>query len=321
MVLITLFVVRGAGGRHVPARAPVLHAVRRRARRVPGADALRLPVARRARPIIDIPFMAAIVWAGALEAARPRRGTVGLPAARRGGPAAPGGVDPVRRLLPLDELGRGLARALPLCGADRDRAAAAGPRRTSSSPATRCSRSPRRRTSPRSCERTKSGGDVLSALPAATCAAPSRRRSTSPACSGSRSRSGSSRCARSCRWCCSWRARSRSSRPGSAGLSVIVRYLLVPSVMMTLFAAVALGGWTMMPPRLAPAPRVGGGRRCGHGRSASPTRPCSPPSLERFNNELSFRGEQGRSLHRLLETGAVERGAALRRRCPSRRTS
>ena len=33
-----------------------------------------------------------------------------------------------------------------------------------------------------------------------------------------------------------------------------------------------------------------------------------PPSLERFNNELSFRGEQGRSLHRLLETGAVERG-------------
>ena len=33
-----------------------------------------------------------------------------------------------------------------------------------------------------------------------------------------------------------------------------------------------------------------------------------PPSLERFNNELSFRGEQGRSLHRLLETSAVERG-------------
>jgi hypothetical protein len=33
-----------------------------------------------------------------------------------------------------------------------------------------------------------------------------------------------------------------------------------------------------------------------------------PPSLERFNNELSFRGEQGRSLHRLLETDAVERG-------------
>ena len=32
-----------------------------------------------------------------------------------------------------------------------------------------------------------------------------------------------------------------------------------------------------------------------------------PPSLERFNNELSFRGEQGQSLHRLLETSAVER--------------
>ena len=46
-----------------------------------------------------------------------------------------------------------------------------------------------------------------------------------------------------------------------------------------------------------------------------------PPSLERFNNELSFRGEQGQSLHRLLETvgGRARRCAAAR--CRSRRTS
>ena len=84
------------------------------------------------RAYIDIPFMATIVWAGALEAARPRRGTVGLPAARRGRPAAPGGLDPVGRLLPVDELGRDWARAVPLRGADRDRPAAAGRRPTSS---------------------------------------------------------------------------------------------------------------------------------------------------------------------------------------------
>ena len=33
---------------------------------------------------------------------------------------------------------------------------------------------------------------------------------------------------------------------GIAGLSVIDRYLLVPSLMVMIFAAVALGGWTML---------------------------------------------------------------------------
>jgi hypothetical protein len=36
---------------------------------------------------------------------------------------------------------------------------------------------------------------------------------------------------------------------GLAGLSVIARYLLVPGVMMTIFAALAIGGFTMLPPR------------------------------------------------------------------------
>jgi hypothetical protein len=88
---------------------------------------------------------------------------------------------------------------------------------------------------------------------------------------------------------------------------VIVRYLLVPSVMMTLFAAVALGGWTMTPrgSRLRRAWALGAAVITVVGLAYTAVR---PPSLERFNNELSFRGEQGRSLHRLLETDTVARG-------------
>ena len=94
---------------------------------------------------------------------------------------------------------------------------------------------------------------------------------------------------------------------GLAGLSVIVRYLLVPSVMMTLFAAITLGGWTMTPrgSRLRRAWMIGAAVVTVVGLAYTSV---NPPSLERFNNELTFRGEQGRSLHRLLETGAVERG-------------
>jgi hypothetical protein len=94
---------------------------------------------------------------------------------------------------------------------------------------------------------------------------------------------------------------------GVAGLSVIVRYLLVPSVMMTLFAAVTLGGWTMTPrgSRLRRAWAVAAAAITVVGLAYTSV---NPPSLERFNNELSFRGEQGRSLHRLLESDAVGRG-------------
>ena len=264
--------------------------------------------------------MAAIVWAGALEAARPRRGTVGLPAARRRRPAAPGGVDPVGRLLPVDELGRGLGRALPLCGADRDRAAPAGPRPTSSSPATRCSRSPRRRTWPRSCERTKSGGDVLSALPRLPARHRQDARLLRRACWASRSRSGSSRCARSCRWCCSWRARSPSSRPGSAGLSVIVRYLLVPSVMMTPVRRGRARRLDHGAPRLAPAPRVGGGRRGDHGRSAWPTRPCSRRASSASTTSCRSAASRGAACTGCSRP-AWSSAACAAARCRSRRTS
>ena len=64
------------------------------------------------RGYIDIPYMAMIVWAAALEAARPRRGTVRVRAARR----CAGLLRPEAWMLAalyflLDDLGRDLARS------------------------------------------------------------------------------------------------------------------------------------------------------------------------------------------------------------------
>ena len=102
---------------------------------------------------------------------------------------------------------------------------------------------------------------------------------------------------------------------GLAGLSVIVRYLLVPSVMLSLFAAFTVGGWTMLP-RGSRARRIWAGLAL-----PGPRRPrlhvVNPPNPTRFNNELTFRGDQGSSLHRLLDKPVVETGcAAGRSRCP-----
>jgi hypothetical protein len=94
---------------------------------------------------------------------------------------------------------------------------------------------------------------------------------------------------------------------GLAGLSVIVRYLLVPVVMMSLFAAVAVGGFTLLP-------RGSGGRRvwaAGAGLAVALAIVWTAfhgPSFVRFNNELVFRGESGRSLYAVLGTPAVKRG-------------
>jgi hypothetical protein len=94
---------------------------------------------------------------------------------------------------------------------------------------------------------------------------------------------------------------------GLAGLSVIVRYLLVPGVMMTLFAAVALGGFTMLQPGSRPR------RAWAIAASAAVVlglvwTAFHPPSFVRFNNELVFRGESGRSLYAILGERAVKKG-------------
>jgi hypothetical protein len=72
---------------------------------------------------------------------------------------------------------------------------------------------------------------------------------------------------------------------GLAGLSVIDRYLLVPSLVVMVFAGVALGGWTML-------------------------RPGTRVNFSTFTNELTFRGDSHASLRALLDDPKVR--AALR---------
>jgi hypothetical protein len=92
---------------------------------------------------------------------------------------------------------------------------------------------------------------------------------------------------------------------GIAGLSVIVRYLMVPSVMLCLFAGVTLGGFTMLRrgTRLRRAWAIGAAVALVLGLGYTS---INPPSLKRFDSELTFRGDVGRSLRSLLTTPAVE---------------
>jgi hypothetical protein len=257
------------------------------------------------RAYVDIPFMAAIVWAGALEVARPRRGTVVFLLL-----AAAGLMRPEAWILSgvyflwmswdaswSDRWRYALLTAIgPVLWAATDFVVTGDPLFSLTSTKDLAAE----------LQRTKSGGDVLSALPAYL-----RGTVKTPVYFA-----GLLGLAIAI-----WKFPLRTIVPlvlflagaftfvatGVAGLSVIVRYLLVPSVMMTLFAAITLGGWTM-------APRGSRLRRAWAAGAAAITvaglayTAVQPPSLERFNNELSFRGEQGRSLHRLLETGVVERG-------------
>jgi hypothetical protein len=94
---------------------------------------------------------------------------------------------------------------------------------------------------------------------------------------------------------------------GLLGLSVIVRYLMVPSVMLCLFAAVALGGFTMIRrgSRLRKAWAVASAVATIAGVTYTS---FNPPSLKRFDSELVFRGDTGKSLRALLTNPAVEQG-------------
>jgi hypothetical protein len=96
---------------------------------------------------------------------------------------------------------------------------------------------------------------------------------------------------------------------GVAGLSVIERYLLVPSLMVMVFAAVTIGGWTMLEEgnRLRRAWAAGAVALVAFGVVFTATR----VHLSSFVNELKFRGASHQSLERMLANPALQAG----RRC------
>lgn len=95
---------------------------------------------------------------------------------------------------------------------------------------------------------------------------------------------------------------------GLAGLSVIDRYLLVPSLMVMIFAAVTLGGWSMLQPgRLRTAWMVGAVALVGYGAAYT----ASHVNFRTFTNELEFRGDAHAALKRTLAAQQLPAG----RRC------
>jgi hypothetical protein len=257
------------------------------------------------RGYIDIPFMATIVWAGALEAARPRRGLVVFVLL-----AAAGLMRPEAWLLSgvyflwmswgatwRQRIGYALLTGIaPLGWMATDLIVTGDPLFSLTSTKDLAAE----------LQRSKSGSAVFSALPTdlkITVKTPVFFVGLIGIAIAI------------------WRYPLRSLIPfvlfgagtftflatGLAGLSVIVRYLLVPGVMMSLFAGLALGGFTTLPhgSRVRRLWAAGAGLAVVLGLVWTA---FHPPSFVRFNDELVFRGESGRSLYALLDTPAVKRG-------------
>jgi hypothetical protein len=92
---------------------------------------------------------------------------------------------------------------------------------------------------------------------------------------------------------------------GVAGLSVIDRYLLVPSLVVMVFAAVALGGWSMLQPgRMRRVWAIAALALVIYGAvfTALRVRPST------FRNELTFRGDAHAALSKLLDKPQVRAG-------------
>jgi hypothetical protein len=90
---------------------------------------------------------------------------------------------------------------------------------------------------------------------------------------------------------------------GVAGLSVIDRYLLVPTLMVMVFGAVALGGWTMLRSDLL-VRKIWAVAALGivvYGVAFTATR----VNFSNFDAELRLRGDSHRSLVQLLDQPAV----------------
>jgi hypothetical protein len=93
---------------------------------------------------------------------------------------------------------------------------------------------------------------------------------------------------------------------GLAGLSVIDRYLLVPSLMVMVFAAVTLGGWTMLRSglKVRAAWAVAASLVVLYGVWFTATK----INFHTFELELTFRGESHAALEQLLRNPKVQAG-------------
>ena len=200
-----------------------------------------------ARGYIDVPYMAMVVWAAVLEATRPKRGWPVFLLLGLAGLLRPGGVDPQRPLLPVDEPPRHLGGASPLRRDDRRRAADLGRRRLRGHrrPAVLAALHELVGRGPR--PPAHAGGDPVGAA-GFLLATSSSCRCCWPRCWASASSV--------------WAAPRRAVMPlvllfsgvgtfvliGVAGLSVIERYLIVAALALLVFAAVGVGGFTMLRP-------------------------------------------------------------------------
>ena len=94
---------------------------------------------------------------------------------------------------------------------------------------------------------------------------------------------------------------------GLAGLSVIDRYLLVPALMVMVFAGVALAGWSMLEPGRARTGWMAAAALLVVGGVAFT---ATRVSLRAFDTDLRYRGEAHASLERVLAAPAVRAGLA-----------
>ena len=92
---------------------------------------------------------------------------------------------------------------------------------------------------------------------------------------------------------------------GLAGLSIIDRYLLVPSLMIMIFAGVLFGGWTMLVDGRA---RTAWAALFAVALVGGVAYTIVNLNLVRFRNELTFREHYRTDLTRLLADPAVKRG-------------
>ncbi len=90
---------------------------------------------------------------------------------------------------------------------------------------------------------------------------------------------------------------------GAAGTSVIDRYLLTPAVLVMLFGAVAIGGWSMLEPgsRLRRAWMAGAAAVALYGVVAAAT----TLSVESIESQLAFRNDSHQALKRVLDDPVV----------------